>query len=198
MNLPTKLTIVRILLIPLVLLFMLPLPFGNVVQGWNQFIMGPGMLVALAIFSIASYTDYLDGHIARKHQLVTNIGKFLDPIADKLLVIAVLIAFVERGRISTLIPLLVLVREFTVTGIRLIAASDGTVIAASNLGKIKTVSQIVAIIMIQLAMGTEIWFGNFSIWHWFNTLSDIALYVSLLMTLVSGFDYFWKNKQVFV
>ncbi len=103
MNLPTKLTILRILLIPLVLLFMLPLPW-QAATGWNEFILGPGMLVALVIFSIASYTDYLDGHIARKHNLVTNMGKFLDPIADKLLVLAVLIAFVDRGRMSTIVP----------------------------------------------------------------------------------------------
>lgn len=195
MNLPTKLTILRILLIPLLLLFMLPLPFEAAGE-WNRFILSSGMLVALAIFSIASYTDYLDGYIARKHNLVTNIGKFLDPIADKLLILAVLIALVERGRISTIIPVLILTREFAVTGIRLIAATDGRVIAASQLGKLKTVTQIVAIIMIQLAMGTESWFGQMTVWTVFNVLADIALIFSIVMAVVSGLDYFIKNKQL--
>lgn len=195
MNLPTKLTILRIFLIPLMLIFMLPLPFAAA-EGWNTFLLGPGMLIALLIFSIASYTDFLDGHLARKHNMVTNMGKFLDPIADKILIVAVLIAFVERGRISTVIPVIVLTREFAVTGIRLLAANKGQVIAASKMGKLKTVTQIVAVIMIQLAMGTEIWLGSYTVWHVFNVLATIALWFSVLMTIVSGLDYYQKNKSV--
>lgn len=156
------------------------------------------MLVAMVIFSIASYTDFLDGHLARKRNLVTNLGKFLDPIADKLLVIAVFIALVELGRISTIVPVIVLVREFAVTGIRLIASTEGEVIAASNLGKAKTVSQIVAIIMIMLAMGTATWFGTYLVWDIFNILANIALLVSVVLTIVSGWDYFKKNKHFII
>lgn len=196
MNLPTKLTILRIVMIPIILFFMLPLPF-EAAAAWNQFILSWGMLVAAAVFGIASYTDYLDGHIARKQNLITNLGKFLDPIADKLLVVAVFIALVERGRISTLIPVIILLREFAVTGIRLLAASDGRVIAASNMGKAKTVTQIVAILMIQVMMGVQHWIGDTQVWVVGNALANIALLICVVLTIVSGWDYYAKNKSVF-
>lgn len=196
MNLPTKLTILRIILIPIILIFMLPLPFEGA-SAWNQFILSWGMIVAAAIFGLASYTDFLDGHIARKQNLITNLGKFLDPIADKLLVIAVLIALVERGRISTVVPVIILLREFAVTGIRLLAATDGRVIAASNIGKAKTVSQIVAILMIQIMMGVQHWIGTTTIWTVGNTIANFALVICVILTIVSGWDYYAKNKAVF-
>lgn len=196
MNLPTKLTILRIILIPIILFFMLPLPFEGA-SAWNQFILSWGMIVAAAIFGLASYTDFLDGHIARKQNLITNLGKFLDPIADKLLVIAVLIALVERGRISTVVPVIILLREFAVTGIRLLAATDGRVIAASNIGKAKTVSQIVAILMIQIMMGVQHWIGTTTIWTVGNTIANFALVICVILTIVSGWDYYAKNKAVF-
>lgn len=196
MNLPTKLTILRIILIPIILFFMLPLPFEGA-SAWNQFILSWGMIIAAAIFGLASYTDFLDGHIARKQNLITNLGKFLDPIADKLLVIAVLIALVERGRISTVVPVIILLREFAVTGIRLLAATDGRVIAASNIGKAKTVSQIVAILMIQIMMGVQHWIGTTTIWTVGNTIANIALVICVILTIVSGWDYYAKNKAVF-
>lgn len=196
MNLPTKLTILRIILIPIILFFMLPLPFEGA-SAWNQFILSWGMIVAAAIFGLASYTDFLDGHIARKQNLITNLGKFLDPIADKLLVIAVLIALVERGRISTVVPVIILLREFAVTGIRLLAATDGSVIAASNIGKAKTVSQIVAILMIQIMMGVQHWIGTTTIWTVGNTIANFALVICVILTIVSGWDYYAKNKAVF-
>lgn len=183
-------------MIPIILFFMLPLPF-EAAAAWNQFILSWGMLVAAAVFGIASYTDYLDGHIARKQNLITNLGKFLDPIADKLLVVAVFIALVERGRISTLIPVIILLREFAVTGIRLLAASDGRVIAASNMGKAKTVTQIVAILMIQVMMGVQHWIGDTQVWVVGNALANIALLICVVLTIVSGWDYYAKNKSVF-
>lgn len=191
-----KLTILRIILIPIILFFMLPLPFAAAVA-WNEFILSWGMIVAAAVFGLASYTDYLDGHLARKHNLVTNMGKFLDPIADKLLVIAVLIALVERDRISTVVPVIVLLREFAVTGIRLLAAGNGQVIAASNIGKVKTVTQIVAILLIQIMMGIQPWIGETKLWAAGNVLANIALLICVIMTIVSGWDYYVKNKAVF-
>ena len=132
---------------------MLPLPQLGLFEKWNEFISFYGQIVALLLFAIASLTDFFDGKIARERNLVTNFGKFLDPIADKLLVISVLIAFVQLNRISALIPIIVIIREFIVTGIRLMASDKGVVIAASNLGKAKTVSQIVAILIIMVEIG---------------------------------------------
>ncbi|MDD2214808.1 MAG: CDP-diacylglycerol--glycerol-3-phosphate 3-phosphatidyltransferase [Oscillospiraceae bacterium] len=131
MNLPNKLTVMRIVLIPLVLIFLLPLPWSQA-AAWNDFLSSGGRLIALLFFMIASFTDYLDGHIARARGIVTNLGKFLDPIADKMLVLSAFIALTELGRISSWIPVIILFRELSVTGIRLLAAKDGVVIAASK------------------------------------------------------------------
>ena len=139
MNLPNKITLLRVILIPVMLI--IPL-FGirATILGINV-----GNLIILAIFLIASFTDFLDGYIARKNDLVTDFGKFLDPIADKLLVITALIMLVEMRIIPGWIPIIIIAREFIVSGIRMIAAGKGTVIAASWYGKVKTVSQMVAI-----------------------------------------------------
>ena len=152
MNLPNRLTLLRILILPLILLFMLPLP-GDVFAGWNAFVTGPGPLVALLLFALASLTDWLDGHIARSRGLVTKLGAFLDPIADKMLVLTVFIVLVERGRISSIVPIVVLLREFGVSGIRMLAAERGIVIAAGWLGKVKTVTQLIALHLILLECG---------------------------------------------
>ena len=131
MNLPNKLSVLRIILVPLTLLFMLPINiFGWQPEGWNNFINSNGMIVAAGIFILASLTDALDGHIARKYNLITDLGKFLDPLADKLLVISIMLAFINLGRLSAWIVMIIILREFAVSGLRMIAASKGEVIAA--------------------------------------------------------------------
>ena len=195
MNLPNKLTILRMIMIPFVLLFMLPVPFATeLFSGWNQFIADWGMLVAVILFSLASLTDMLDGKIARSRNIVTNLGKFLDPIADKMLVISILIALVQTGRVHAIVTIVIIMREFMVTGIRLLASDHGVVIAASNVGKAKTVTQMIAIIWLMIepilikilslsgsAASAVIWVGN------------IAVLIAVIMTLVSGYDYLRKN-----
>ncbi len=195
MNLPNRLTILRMILIPFVLLFMLPLPFMPLT--WNYFIYRWGMLLALLFFVAASVTDYLDGHIARSQNIVSNFGKFLDPIADKLLVLSVFMAFIELGRISTWVLVIILFRELLVTGIRLLAAEDQVVVAARMPGKIKTVSQMCAIIfmMLELALNRLLnlpWLGT-----GLHILGDLALIFSIVMSAYSAWDYCQRNRQVF-
>ncbi|HAL73748.1 MAG TPA: CDP-diacylglycerol--glycerol-3-phosphate 3-phosphatidyltransferase [Clostridiales bacterium] len=193
MNLPNRLTILRVCLVPLILLFMLPLTAWPIFDAWNSFISGWGQLVAFVLFGLASLTDLYDGKIARERNLVTNFGKFLDPIADKMLVVSVLIAFVQINRISALVPIIVIIREFIVTGIRLLASDKGVVIAASNLGKAKTVSQIVAILIMLLEKVLQWLTAGFLNPVWINMLGDAAMTVAVILTLVSGFDYLKKN-----
>ena len=193
MNLPNRLTLARILLVPLILLFMLPLPDTLAFASWNRYVIDYGQLVALILFAIASLTDLIDGRIARKMNLVTNLGKFLDPIADKMLVISVLSALVQLHRLSSLVVIIVIIREFTVTGVRLAASDKGVVIAASRLGKAKTVSQIIAILII---LGEKILIrltGSFVAEKWIIGTGDAAMLVSIILTLVSGIDYVRKN-----
>ncbi|KOP82204.1 CDP-diacylglycerol--glycerol-3-phosphate 3-phosphatidyltransferase [Cytobacillus solani] len=189
MNLPNKITISRIFLIPLFLIIML-VPFS-----WGELsILGATLpvthLVGALIFIIASATDWVDGHFARKYNLVTNLGKFLDPLADKLLVSAALIVLVELGYAPSWIVIIIISREFAVTGLRLILAGGGEVVAANQLGKIKTWTQIVAISALLLH---NIIFEMISI-----PFADIALWVALVFTIWSGWDYFAKNKDAFV
>jgi CDP-diacylglycerol---glycerol-3-phosphate 3-phosphatidyltransferase len=192
-NLPNRLTLARILLVPLILLFLLPLPAAAPFAAWNRFIGQYGQLIAFFLFAAAALTDLFDGKIARRRNLITNLGKFLDPIADKMLVIAVLIALVQLGRLNALIAIIVIIREFTVTGIRLAASDKGVVIAASKLGKAKTVSQIIAV-LIMLGEKTLIWLtGAFLAPEWITGAGDLAMLVSLLLTVVSGYDYVRKN-----
>lgn len=196
MNLPNKLTVLRIILVPFVLLFMLPIPGGlTFFAPWNHFVASYGQILAIIIFVAASLTDLLDGAIARSQNLVTNLGKFLDPIADKMLVISVLIALVQLGRIHAIIAIIIIIREFMVTGIRLIASDHGVVIAANMLGKIKTVTQIIAIsiMMVEgLAISLIEPFSTSvaSNVHW---LGDLAMFVAIVMTIWSGFEYIKKN-----
>lgn len=192
MNLPNKLTIVRIILIPVMLIFMLPLPWAFA-AGWNSFVREWGMIIALIVFSAASYTDHLDGSIARKRNIVTNLGKFLDPIADKLLVISAFTAMVELGLISSWVPIIVLFRELSVTGIRLLAAERGRVIAASYIGKVKMVTQIIAIITVMLCDIIHTHVSMDMVKNVFGILQTITLIAAVVMTLVSGFDYLKKN-----
>lgn len=194
MNLPNKITMARIALIP----FMLIVPLFNI----EATVLG-GIpvenLIILAIFLIASFTDYLDGHLARKHNIVTTFGKFLDPIADKLLVITALIMLVEWGIIPSWIPIITVAREFLVSGVRMLAAGEGTVIAASMLGKIKTVSQMIAISL--AFVSTSAFFAFVSeelipLQLGINILMSIAMIVSVIATIWSGTDYLAKSKDV--
>ncbi|QED47613.1 CDP-diacylglycerol--glycerol-3-phosphate 3-phosphatidyltransferase [Cytobacillus dafuensis] len=188
MNLPNKITISRICLIPLFLIVMLvPFEWGDVS------LLGTTLpvthLVGALIFIFASATDWIDGHYARKLNLVTNFGKFLDPLADKLLVSAALIVLVELGFAPSWIVIIIISREFAVTGLRLLLAEGGEVVAANMLGKIKTWTQIVAISALLLH---NIIFEMFSI-----PFADIALWIAMFFTIWSGWDYFVKNKQIF-
>lgn len=188
MNLPNKITISRIFLIPVFLVVMLaPFDWGMVS------ILGATMpvthLVGALIFIFASVTDWVDGYYARKLNLVTNLGKFLDPLADKLLVASALIVLVELQLAPSWIVIIIIFREFAVTGLRAILAEGGEVVAANMLGKIKTWAQIVAISALLLH---NILFEMISV-----PFDMIALWVAMFFTLWSGWDYFNKNKAVF-
>ncbi|EET61768.1 CDP-diacylglycerol--glycerol-3-phosphate 3-phosphatidyltransferase [Marvinbryantia formatexigens DSM 14469] len=173
MNLPNKLTTLRmILIVPFVICMILG---------------GDGNLrfLALAIFVIASITDWLDGYLARKNHLVTNFGKFMDPLADKLLVSAAMICLVELGRLPAWIVIIIISREFAISGFRLIASDNGIVIAASWWGKFKTTAQMIMIILLIADLG-----GVFAV------LEQIFIWLALALTVVSLVDYIWKNRQV--
>lgn len=187
MNIPNQITVSRIIMIPIFVVFML------VDLGWgNVSLLGVTLpvehLVGALIFIIAAITDYIDGYYARKHNLVTNMGKFLDPLADKLLVSAALIILVDLELAPAWIVIFIISREFAVTGLRLILADEGEVVAAKQLGKIKMWTQIIAISSLLLH---NIVFEMFSI-----PFGTIMLYVSLFFTLWSGWDYFYANRRV--
>lgn len=200
MNLPNKITLSRIFFIPVLLLFVIPVPESIINVGFlqfmrpqliafNQFILSYGGYIAAGIFIIASSTDAVDGYIARKRQLVTNFGKFLDPIADKLLVTAALMALVQSGEVNAWAAMLIISREFIVTGFRLVAAGEGIVIAASKLGKLKTVMQDIAIVAVLLKNFPISLFTNFR-------FSDYAMLLAVIVTLYSLYDYIKKNLHV--
>lgn len=186
MNLANKLTIFRIFLIPLFILLMY---FPNIPH-WA--------LWSLFIFALASFTDHLDGRIARSQNLITNFGIFLDPFADKLLVITAIVLLVEKAYAPAWVAIIIIAREFAVSGLRTISAKEGHVIAASNLGKLKTVSQMLAILflLLKLAINTDPMLAS---WRTslpsglINALPNVVLYLAALMTLYSGVDYFIKG-----
>lgn len=200
MNLPNKLTILRILLIPIFMLIIVPIPQWMIDLSFlcfispqlisiNNFINNYGNYVAALIFIIASSTDALDGYIARKTKQITKFGKFLDPIADKLLVTAALIALVERGDLSTWVAVIIIGREFMITGLRLVAASEGIVIAASSWGKIKTITQMIAIIAML--------FKNYPIrWLFDFPFDGVIMFLAVIATIYSAYDYIVKNAKV--
>ena len=196
MNLPNKITVARMLLIPIMII----VPY----LGLNNILFESvtiGSFITLIIFLIASFTDFLDGHLARKNNLVTTFGKFLDPIADKLLVLSALIMLVEQGIIPGWIPIIIAAREFIVSGIRMLAAGDGKVIAASWYGKIKTVSQMIAISLAFLSTNTFMQFTSVEMGTGaliLNILMSLAMIVAVLTTILSGVDYFMKSKDIVV
>lgn len=196
MNLPNKLTLLRIILVPFILIFLIPVPFlTGVFADWNRFVIQYGHYPAAILFVIASFTDMLDGRIARSRGLVTNLGKFLDPIADKMLVISVLIVLVQQARINPVIAIIIIIREFVVTGIRLIASDRGKVIAASNLGKTKTVLQIIAITYMMLEKTIIALTETFINQNIVHTVGNIAMAAAVVLTIYSGYDYVIKNTS---
>ena len=173
MNLPNKLTILRVIMIPFFVVCMLT-DLGGAASKY----------LALAIFCVASFTDFLDGNIARKQNLVTNFGKFMDPLADKLLVCSALICLIPQGKLETRIVLVIIAREFIISGFRLVASDNGIVIAASYWGKFKTVSHMSMIILLILDI-PFIWI-----------VTEIVKWIAVVLTIVSLVDYVLKNKQV--
>ncbi len=175
MNLPNKLTLLRIIMIPFFLVFMLLIPAYP-----------SSKFIALALFVFASFTDFLDGYIARKYNLVTNFGKFMDPLADKLLVSSAMICLIELGVLPAWIVVIIIGREFIISGFRLIAVDNGVVIAASYWGKFKTVSQMIMVILLILH------FQN----GFYQILETIFTYLALVLTVISLIDYIIKNIDV--
>ena len=177
MNLPNKLTILRVILIPFFVVFML-FDITGAADKW----------IALVIFCVASLTDMLDGKIARKYNLVTNFGKFMDPLADKLLVCTALICLTSMNRLNVIVVLVIIAREFIISGFRLVASDNGIVIAASYWGKFKTTFQMLMVIVIIFNINLQL--------GWLNILGTILIYVALVLTVVSLIDYIAKNKDV--
>lgn len=174
MNLPNKLTMLRVILIPvfLLVLFLAPAPMNR--------------YISVAIFMIASFTDFLDGHLARKWNLVSNFGKFMDPLADKLLVMAALVSMVQLGDLASWVVIVILAREFAITGFRTLAMEANIVMAASWWGKVKTTVQMIMIIVVLL----DLPFAGISV------VEDILIGLAVFFTILSGGDYIIKNKQV--
>ena len=201
MNLPNKLSIVRIVLVPVTLLFMLPINlFGWQPEAWNSFINSNGMTVAAVVFIIASLTDCADGKIARKYNLITDLGKFLDSLADKILVISILLAFIGLGRVSAWSVMIICLIEFAVSGLRMIAAAKGEVIAAKMIGKVKTVTQMIALIYLMfeplLMKIFKLGYEGYPIKIcWITVVGDVLFGICVIMTIVSGIDYLIKGRH---
>ena len=213
MNLPNKLTVVRVILVPIFIIIgylgILGVISGEVLWGIPTY-----MLIMGIIFIIASLTDKLDGTIARKYNLVTNFGKFLDPIADKILVLAAMVMFVEFGKIPAWIPIIVLFREFAVSGFRLIAVEQGGKVIAANIwGKLKTVTQMVAITLIFVdkynffdfvrattdsakAIGSSYLIFMQTPAYIFNIITSVLMAISVVATIFSGWSYLKGGKDL--
>lgn len=175
MNTPNKLTVARMILVPFLVIFML--------TGWGR---EANRWICLAIFVAASVTDWFDGHLARKYNLITNFGKFMDPLADKLLVCSAMICLIEKGQLAAWIVIIIIAREFIISGFRLVAADNGIVIAASYWGKFKTVFQMLMVIVLILNIPNS----------FFAVLGTVLTYIALALTVVSLIDYIAKNKNV--
>ena len=174
MNLPNKLTVIRMIMVPIFVLFMLT-NIGGEANKW----------IALVLFCVASFTDFLDGKIARARGLVTNFGKFMDPLADKLLVCSAMICLIEMGKLPAWVVIVIIGREFIISGFRLVASDNGIVIAASYWGKFKTVFQMIMTIVMIADLGGI-----------FDTIGVVLMWIALALTIISLIDYVAKNKQV--
>ena len=174
MNLPNKLTVLRVIMVPFFVFFML-----------TDFAGEAGKWIALILFCLASLTDMLDGKIARASNLVTNFGKFMDPLADKLLVCSAMICLIPLGKLPAWVVIVIIAREFIISGFRLVAADSGIVIAASYWGKFKTVSQMLMVIVLIADLGGV-----------FDTIGTALIWIALILTVVSLIDYIAKNVQV--
>jgi CDP-diacylglycerol--glycerol-3-phosphate 3-phosphatidyltransferase len=175
MNLPNKLTLFRIILIPFFVFFL-----------FTECVEEAGKYIALGIFAVASLTDLLDGKIARKYNLVTNFGKFMDPIADKLLVSSALISFVGLNRLKAWIVIILIAREFIISGFRLVASDSGIVLAASWWGKFKTAFQMIMCILLIINIQNNV----------FTVINNVFIYISLALSVISLADYLIKNRKV--
>ena len=174
MNLPNKLTVLRVIMVPFFVFFMLT-NVGGPANKW----------IALILFCVASLTDMLDGKIARKYNLVTNFGKFMDPLADKLLVCSAMICMIEMGKLPAWIVIVIIAREFIISGFRLVASDNGIVIAASYWGKFKTVFQMAMIIVLIADFGGV-----------FDIITQVLIWIELALTIISLIDFVVKNKEV--
>lgn len=174
MNLPNKLTLLRVAMIPFFVVCLLWDGGQNQTLRW----------ASAAIFIAASLTDMLDGKIARKYNLVTNFGKFMDPLADKLLVCSALICLIQLGQLPAWMVIIIIGREFIISGFRLIASDNGVVIAASYWGKFKTTFQMIAVILLIFDIPA------------LKTAADLCVWVALILTVVSLADYIWKNRGI--
>ena len=174
MNTPNKLTVARMIIVPFLVVFLL--------TGWGG---DANRYISLALFVVASVTDWLDGYLARKNNLVTNFGKFMDPLADKLLVCSAMICMIELNRLPAWFVIIIIGREFIISGFRLIAAENGIVIAANYWGKFKTASQMIMIILLILHFDGI-----------FVTLEQLFIWLSLALTIISLITYIWQNKSV--
>lgn len=175
MNLPNRLTVLRVCMVPVFVVFML----------WNG-LGSSAKYVAAVIFILASMTDWLDGYLARKNNLVTDFGKFMDPIADKLLVCSAMICLVEKGALPAWIVIIIIGREFIISGFRLVASDKGVVIAASYWGKFKTVSQMIMIILMIMNIQNTVFQGAITVF----------VVIAVALTVISLVDYILKNKNV--
>lgn len=174
MNLPNKLTCLRVIMIPFFVFFMSVNIFGKDIDRY----------IALAIFCIASFTDFLDGYIARKYNLITNFGKFMDPLADKLLVVSAMICLMDNGRFPSLALQIIIAREFIISGFRLVAVGDGKVIAAGMMGKFKTVCTMLTMIILLIQIKGAV------------QVENIFIILTVALTVVSLIEYIYKNKNV--
>ena len=174
MNTPNKLTVARMIMVPFLVIFLL--------TGWGG---ESNRYISLALFAAASITDWFDGHLARKYNLITNFGKFMDPLADKLLVCSAMICMIELNRLPAWVVIIIIAREFIISGFRLIAAENGVVIAANYWGKFKTTAQMIMIILLILHFD-----GIFVI------LEQIFIWLSLALTIISLITYIWQNRTV--
>ncbi|MGN6387033.1 MAG: CDP-diacylglycerol--glycerol-3-phosphate 3-phosphatidyltransferase [Verrucomicrobiota bacterium] len=193
MNLPNKLTVARLALTAIFLVVFF-------ISANSHNLLPYGFTIALLLFSVASLTDYFDGKIARRDNLITNFGILMDPLADKILICSAFIAFVEIRQMAAWMVVIIVGRELAITGLRLLAASKQHVIAAERYGKHKTISQIVATISVLVLLSYPEWgnFGQLAFNWWVPIFTKIALWISVILTASSGAIYLWKNRALYM